>query len=104
MVNAIIIGTIGLDDIQTPFGKVKGVLGGSATYASLAAALFTKPGVVAVVGTGLVLLLLVDLALSWLVSIRISHIRFRIPTPQHTLSHRRLPEGLSIFLLHVVVW
>lgn len=48
--DTIIIGTIGLDDIQTPFGTVKNVLGGSATYASLAASLFTKPGIVAVAG------------------------------------------------------
>ncbi len=48
--DTIIIGTIGLDDIKTPFGAVKGVLGGSATYASLAASLFTKPGIVAVAG------------------------------------------------------
>src|SRR3989338_5421742 len=50
MVNTIIIGTIGLDNIQTPFGAVKNVLGGSATYASLAASIFTKPGVAAIVG------------------------------------------------------
>ncbi len=48
--DTIIIGTIGLDDIKTPFGTVKNVLGGSATYASLAASLFTKPGIVAVAG------------------------------------------------------
>ncbi len=50
MTNTIIIGTIGLDNIQTPFGAVKNVLGGSATYASLAASIFTKPGVAAIVG------------------------------------------------------
>lgn len=48
--DTIIIGTIGLDSIQTPFGKVTNVLGGSATYASLAASLFTKPGIVSIVG------------------------------------------------------
>ncbi|MDP2749957.1 MAG: PfkB family carbohydrate kinase [Nanoarchaeota archaeon] len=48
--DTIIIGSMGLDDIKTPFGDVKGVVGGSATYASLAASLFSKPGIVAIIG------------------------------------------------------
>jgi len=50
MVDLMIIGSIGLDDIETPFGKVKGVLGGSAAYAAYAASFFTKPGIVAPIG------------------------------------------------------
>ena len=55
----IIIGSIGLDDISTPFGEVKTVLGGSAIYASYAASFFTnsvenkikiKLGIVAIAG------------------------------------------------------
>jgi len=50
MVDVVIIGSVALDSIQTPFGKVRDVLGGSATYASFAASFFCKPGIVAVVG------------------------------------------------------
>ncbi|HLD43120.1 MAG TPA: PfkB family carbohydrate kinase [Candidatus Nanoarchaeia archaeon] len=50
MVDAIILGSIGLDDVRTPFGEVKGALGGSASYASLACSFFVKPGVVSIVG------------------------------------------------------
>ena len=50
MVKVIIIGTIGLDTITTPFGQVEGVLGGSATYASYASSFFAKTGIVSVVG------------------------------------------------------
>jgi len=35
MPNPIIIGTVALDTIETPFGKVKDALGGSASYSSL---------------------------------------------------------------------
>lgn len=44
------IGTIGLDTIETPFGKGKNILGGSATYSALAASYHTVPGLVAVAG------------------------------------------------------
>lgn len=46
----VIVGTMALDSVETPFGKVKNALGGSATYASLAATYFTKPGVVSIIG------------------------------------------------------
>ena len=39
-----------LDSIETPFGKEDNILGGSASYFSLAASMFTKVGIVAVVG------------------------------------------------------
>ncbi|MFH0863439.1 MAG: PfkB family carbohydrate kinase [Candidatus Altiarchaeota archaeon] len=44
------LGTVALDSIETPFGKVDNVLGGSGTYFSLAASFFTRCGVVGVVG------------------------------------------------------
>ena len=50
MVKVVIIGTIGLDTITTPFGQVDGVLGGSATYASFASSFFAKTGIVSIVG------------------------------------------------------
>lgn len=45
-----VVGSIALDDIETPQGKVQNVLGGSATYFSTVASLFTKIELVGVVG------------------------------------------------------
>lgn len=53
MINLVILGTIGLDDIETPFGQVKSVLGGSGTYAGIAASFFAKPGLISVAGEDL---------------------------------------------------
>ncbi len=46
----LIVGSIGLDTIDTPFGAVQGVLGGAASYSSVAAAYFTDVRMVGVVG------------------------------------------------------
>lgn len=46
----IVVGTMALDSVETPFGKVENALGGSAVYASLASTYFTKPGVVSIIG------------------------------------------------------
>jgi len=46
----LVTGSIGIDDVQTPFGEAKGVYGGSAVYFSLAAKLFTPIRFVGVVG------------------------------------------------------
>jgi len=46
-----LVGSIGIDDIITPKAKARGVLGGSASYASYAISLFSRPQVIAVVGT-----------------------------------------------------
>ncbi len=50
MVDVVVVGTVALDDVKTPFGEVKNALGGSATFASLACSLFSKVGLVAVIG------------------------------------------------------
>lgn len=50
MSDVLIIGTVALDTIQTPFGKVNKALGGSATYASFAASFFSKPALISIVG------------------------------------------------------
>lgn len=47
----LIVGSVAIDSIDTPWGKVSKVLGGSATYAALAARLWTKASMVAVVGS-----------------------------------------------------
>jgi sugar/nucleoside kinase (ribokinase family) len=39
----LVVGSVGIDSIETPFGKVHGVLGGSATYISAAASYFVAP-------------------------------------------------------------
>jgi ribokinase len=49
-IDLVIYGSIGLDDVKTPFGKVQSALGGSASYSSIAASYFTKAGILAVIG------------------------------------------------------
>lgn len=46
----LVVGSVALDSVRTPFGEVKEVLGGSATYFSVAASFFGEVRVVAVVG------------------------------------------------------
>ena len=46
----LVVGSIGFDTIKTPFGEATDILGGSATYFSLAASQFTDVNLVAVVG------------------------------------------------------
>jgi sugar/nucleoside kinase (ribokinase family) len=46
----LVVGSVALDSIETPFGKRKEVLGGSATYFSLAASFFDKVNIIAAVG------------------------------------------------------
>ena len=50
-VDLVIVGSIGLDTIETPAAREVDVLGGSASYACVAAAQFAKVGMVGVVGT-----------------------------------------------------
>ncbi len=46
----VIVGSVGLDTIETPLGKVVDSLGGSAVYASLAASYFSPTYLVGVIG------------------------------------------------------
>src|SRR5271155_2798228 len=46
----LVVGSVAFDDVASPSGSVKNILGGAATYFSLAASYFTKVRVVAVVG------------------------------------------------------
>lgn len=39
----LVVGSVAIDDIETPFGKATDVLGGSAVYIALAASYFTTP-------------------------------------------------------------
>ncbi|MBI5876688.1 MAG: sugar kinase [Chloroflexi bacterium] len=47
----LVVGSIALDSVQTPFGTVEDALGGSATYFSAAASLYERVSLVGVVGT-----------------------------------------------------
>lgn len=46
----LVVGSVALDSVRTPFGAEEDVLGGSATYFSVAASYFTDVALVAVVG------------------------------------------------------
>jgi sugar/nucleoside kinase (ribokinase family) len=46
----LVVGSVAFDDISSPSGSVKNILGGAATYFALAASYFTDVRVVAVVG------------------------------------------------------
>jgi sugar/nucleoside kinase (ribokinase family) len=46
----VVVGSVAYDGVETPHGRVDRMLGGAATYISLAASFFTKPRLVAVVG------------------------------------------------------
>ncbi|HEY8477587.1 MAG TPA: PfkB family carbohydrate kinase [Chloroflexota bacterium] len=48
--SVLVVGSLGLDDVETPFGRVNAVLGGTVAHFSLAASLYTRVQVVAVVG------------------------------------------------------
>lgn len=39
----LVVGSVGLDTVETPFDKIEDALGGSATYISIAASYFSKP-------------------------------------------------------------
>lgn len=46
----LVVGSVAMDSIKTPFGEAQDLLGGSATYFSIAASLFDRVNLVAVVG------------------------------------------------------
>ncbi|HEY3081694.1 MAG TPA: PfkB family carbohydrate kinase [Chloroflexota bacterium] len=47
----VVVGSVALDTLETPFGRAADALGGSATYFSLAARHYAPVGIVGVVGT-----------------------------------------------------
>jgi len=47
----VIVGSIGIDTVETPREKRNSILGGSASFACVAASFFTDVGMVGVVGT-----------------------------------------------------
>lgn len=51
MSKALIVGSVALDSVETPHGKVDAALGGSASFASVSASYFSEVSIVGVVGT-----------------------------------------------------
>jgi sugar/nucleoside kinase (ribokinase family) len=49
-VSILVVGSVALDSVKTPFGKRDDALGGSATFFSIAASFFNKVNIVATVG------------------------------------------------------
>jgi len=49
--SVLVVGSVALDSVKTPFGLAKDALGGSATFFSVAASFFTDVSMVAVVGS-----------------------------------------------------
>lgn len=47
----LVVGSVALDSVETPFGKRENILGGSATFFSFSASFFNKVDMVAVVGS-----------------------------------------------------
>jgi ribokinase len=50
MVRVLVAGSIGIDDVSTPFGSVSNVAGGSGIYASLACSIFAKTALLGCIG------------------------------------------------------
>ena len=48
--SSLVVGSVALDTVETPFGRVENALGGTAVYFSLAASFFTRVQLVGVVG------------------------------------------------------
>jgi len=46
----LVVGTIALDTVETPFGKKEGILGGSAVHASISSSFFSNTSIVGPVG------------------------------------------------------
>lgn len=50
-IDVVVVGSVGIDTIETPLDRRESVLGGSASYACAAASFFARVGMVGVVGT-----------------------------------------------------
>jgi len=50
-VSILVVGSVALDSVETPFGRVTEVLGGSAVYFATAASIYTKVNLVGIAGT-----------------------------------------------------
>ena len=50
MAELLVVGSVALDTVETPFGRVQEALGGSATFFSYSASFFTPVRLVATVG------------------------------------------------------
>ncbi len=48
--SVLVVGSVALDNVRTPFGEVENALGGSCSYVSTAISYFSEPSIVGVVG------------------------------------------------------
>jgi len=48
--SVLVVGTVALDTVETPFGKKEGILGGSAVHASISSSFFSNTSIVGPVG------------------------------------------------------
>jgi len=48
--SVLVVGSVALDSVETPFGKIEDAIGGSGTFFSASASHFTKVLLVGVVG------------------------------------------------------
>src|SRR5690606_18921531 len=48
--SVLVVGSVALDNVRTPFGEVENALGGSCSYVSTAISYFSQPSIVGVVG------------------------------------------------------
>ena len=46
----LVVGSVAMDSVETPFGRRKEILGGSATFFSITASFFNKVDLIATVG------------------------------------------------------
>ena len=51
MIKVLVVGSVALDSVETPYGSHEEALGGSATYSSVSASFYAPVGLVGVVGT-----------------------------------------------------
>lgn len=49
--SVLVVGSVALDNVRTPFGEVQSALGGSCSYVSTAVSYFDTPAIVGVIGT-----------------------------------------------------
>ena len=81
----VVVGSVALDDVTTPFGRNPNAPGGSATYFSLSASNFTKVKLVAVVGE--------DFPKKWL-----DYPHSRKPSPLRCPKSRKAERTIAILL------
>ena len=87
----LVVGSVALDSIHTPFGEVTDALGGSAVYFSTAASLLTQVRVVGVVGS--------DYPMAELEKLAARGVEFTEPIANHGYGLKCLETQLRVRIL-----